>query len=612
MKRILARVVVVLAALPLACAQAEEKPRTYPGAQGRLVWDRVRFYPAPSYERDMLGGKFCGSNVSATEGYEVLAEIKTVPPAGQWTEMSFDGKRPHRWIRYEAPPGSFGHIGKLEFYAGNRRLGGPGFGAIGAKQGGRDWPRVFDGKDTKVKFFMDADVPDDRYVGIDVGDVATAVRPAMDPPPGAEPQAALRVTLKSPTAGAVIRYTLDGTTPCANTGVLYKEPIAVDGVTTISAVSFKEGFAPSPPNIATYLAGPSAKVGQHTFHIGNSLTGSTTRFPDYVRTAGFAHTYQRYLQPGIWTYALWETDVQTTKERWQQTLAEVKHLDHFTVQPRDPDIAHEAKYDILFFDLIRGKFPQMQPWFYAEWTSRPRNRPWDQGTVPSTQMKQVFPALTWEESASAMLVYLEDLQQKVLETYKEGKRPRILPSVLAVGWVKPLLDQGKIPGLGSKDFDPVMFFDGVHPGPIGSYLIDMTWYAAFYRQSPEGKVLPVHTDLNAAQAAVMQRLAWDVVKNYPDCGLYEEGTSPAGKPQFSPEPGKINTTTRVTLSSSTPGAWFRYTLDGTTPTRTRGYVYCGAISVQPGIKVKAIAYKSGMADSPVSEATWTGEQAKKK
>ena len=56
----------------------------------------------------------------------------------------------------------------------------------------------------------------------------------------------------------------------------------------------------------------------------------------------------------------------------------------------------------------------------------------------------------------------------------------------------------------------------------------------------------------------------------------------------------------ITLKSSTQGAWFRYTLDGTEPTRTRGYVYCGAISVQPGIQVKAIAYKSGMADSEVA------------
>ena len=55
----------------------------------------------------------------------------------------------------------------------------------------------------------------------------------------------------------------------------------------------------------------------------------------------------------------------------------------------------------------------------------------------------------------------------------------------------------------------------------------------------------------------------------------------------------------VTLSSSTPGAWFRYTLDGTPPTRTNGYIYCGVISFRPGMILKAIAYKSGMADSAV-------------
>jgi hypothetical protein len=56
-----------------------------------------------------------------------------------------------------------------------------------------------------------------------------------------------------------------------------------------------------------------------------------------------------------------------------------------------------------------------------------------------------------------------------------------------------------------------------------------------------------------------------------------------------------------TLHSSTPGAWFRYTLDGSTPSRTNGYIYCGAISRHPGMILKAVAYKSGMADSAVAE-----------
>ena len=121
----------------------------------------------------------------------------------------------------------------------------------------------------------------------------------------------------------------------------------------------------------------------------------------------------------------------------------------------------------------------------------------------------------------------------------------------------------------------------VHPNINGGFLVDCTWYAAFYRESPEGKFLPVGTGLTPEQAAIMQKLAWDVVKNYPDCGLYEEGKTPVGAPGLLAKPAAVGDVTPVTLKSETPGAWFRYTLDGTTPTRTKGYVYCGVISVGP-------------------------------
>jgi len=221
-------------------------------------------------------------------------------------------------------------------------------------------------------------------------------------------------------------------------------------------------------------------------------------------------------------------------------------------------------------------------------------------------MKPV-PALTWEESMAAMLLYVEELQRKIGETYREGKRPRVLPSSLAMGWVRNLIDHGRFPGAAPGSFYPLLFNDAVHPNVKGGYLVDLTWYSAFYRESPEGKVLPLGTGLSAEQAAAMQRLAWDVVKNYPDCGLYEEGSTPVGKPDFSPAPAEIKDVTAVTLSSGTAGAWFRYTLDGTTPTRTRGYVYCGVVSVRPGMTLKAIAYRSGMADSPVAEATYAAK-----
>jgi hypothetical protein len=196
----------------------------------------------------------------------------------------------------------------------------------------------------------------------------------------------------------------------------------------------------------------------------------------------------------------------------------------------------------------------------------------------------------------AMLLYNEEVQHQIAAQYREGKPVRIIPTALAMGWARTLIDQGKFPGVspGEASFYAALFDDHVHVNPAGCYLVGLTWYAALYHESPEGKLLPIGTNLTSEQARVLQRLAWDVVKNYPDCGLYEKGTEPCAKPEIA------NDGRTVTLKSATPGTWFRYTLDGTEPARTNGYIYCGAISVQPGIKVKAVAYRSGMADSEVA------------
>ena len=602
MRRSIGIVALAVVAGWVGFARGDDPPRTYPGSGGRLVWDRVRFLAAPGHERDMVGGKFSGSNLSLTQGYETLAVIRDAPKPGEWTDLSFDGKRPHRWIRYEAPPGSHGRIGKLEFYAGTRRLGGPGFGSIGRKNPGRDWPRALD---ANPRVFFESDHPDGQYVGIDVGDAATAVRPVLDPPPG-DHRGPIRVSLRTPTPGATIRYTTDGTTPAPDGGIVYSGPIEIASNATITAVSIKDGFAPSPAMSGTYLIGPPADPNLATFHIGNSITATTHDFPKYARTAGYNLRYERFLQPGILTSQLWMRHATANDPIWDKTIAALPAVDHFTVQPREMNVANEAKHEVLFFDLIRKKSPEVQPWLYAEWTDLYRSRPTDRGTVPvpNCQMTTLSPALTWEESAAAMLLYVEEVRDVVLKTYEGKKRPRVLPSVLAAGWIKNLVDRGKIPGMDSSSFEPLIFFDCVHPGRDGAYLIDLTWFAAIYGRSPEGRVLPIGTSLTADQARAFQRLAWEVVENYPDCGLYREGTTAAGEPIASPPPSPIAGVTPVTLSSSTPGAWFRYTLDGTTPTRTRGYIYCGMISVRPGTTLRAVAYKSGMADSSAIRAEY--------
>ncbi|EDY21218.1 hypothetical protein CfE428DRAFT_1511 [Chthoniobacter flavus Ellin428] len=566
---------------------------------GAPVCNHVRFYPAPSREQNMVGGKFNGSNVSATEGFHVIAEIKETPRTGEWTDLVFPNNKLYRWLRYDAPPGSHGSLGELEFYSGARKLDGFRYGTIGDLNG-RGWRYAFDGD---PRTWVEMEDPDGQYAGLDLYEQATARTPKFLPPPGGvDPP--LTVELNELTPYATVRYTFDGSIPTATTGEVFKKPFKLDKTTTVVAAAFVEGWAASPPLIGTYLIGDDIKPGLSTLHLGNTLTDITAQFPMYARTAGREHRYRTFTIPNAATNLLWSEHAQGRKREWEVNLKVLSRIDDVTLQPRNFHIEEEAENDRQFIELIRAHTPDVQPWLMVEWVERERGRPSDKGVVPSTEMKKVFPALTWEESMAAMLLYVEDVQ-KVVAAKDKGEKPvRVLPTSLAMGWIHSQIEHGQFPGAKTTDFYPLLFRDGVHPNPNGAYLVDLTWYAAFYRESPEGKMLPVGTNLTPEQITAMQKLAWDVIQNYPDCGLYEEGKTPVEKPEFSPTARAIKEVTPITLSSATPGAWFRYTLDGTTPTRTNGYVYCGVISVRPGMTVKAVAYKSGMADSEVTDASY--------
>jgi chitobiase/beta-hexosaminidase-like protein/Fn3 domain-containing protein len=570
---------------------------------GEFACDRVRFFPTPGGEQAMVGGRFEGSDVSRYMGFVTLGEIKEVPAAKQWSEVKFANTHAYRWLRYAGPAGAQGKLGKVEFYAGEKLLAGAGKGAQF---------RALE-NDRMIEPSVGYDVPEASVPSSTIRPIPSDVDGPVD------------VTIKG-VPGAVIRYTLDGTWPTAEHGEIYSAPIPIEKKTTISAVAFAPDRTPSLEVAVTYLFREATKPGLSSAHLGNSLTGTTKAFWRYPRTAGYVHNYVAFLRGGALTRELWAlasgeyaadkiaskkeaVNRQKGGEPWEEFWKTVGKVDLLTLQPRDFDLEKEVTAEINFIQKFREKSPDLQPWLYCEWVEMERVRPSDKGLVPSSQMKKTFPALTWEESMSAMLLYVEELQKMLRERYHEGKRARIIPAALMMGWIKNRIDHGKFGRAKAGDFYPMIFHDHVHPAAAtghgsanGAYLVDTTWFSAFYREAPEGQVLPVETTFTNEQARIVERLAWDVVKNYSDCGLYEEGKEPCGVPEFSSD-GKI-----ITLKSATPGAWFRYTLDGTTPTRTRGYVYCGAISVQPGIQVKAVAYQSGMADSAVSDGPKFPEQ----
>jgi hypothetical protein len=61
------------------------------------------------------------------------------------------------------------------------------------------------------------------------------------------------VALTTSTAGATIRYTLDGSEPTATTGSVYSSPLTVNSTTTLRAIAVQPGWIDGPVMTATYL-----------------------------------------------------------------------------------------------------------------------------------------------------------------------------------------------------------------------------------------------------------------------------------------------------------------------------------------------------------------------
>jgi uncharacterized repeat protein (TIGR03803 family) len=84
-------------------------------------------------------------------------------------------------------------------------------------------------------------------------------------------------------------------------------------------------------------------------------------------------------------------------------------------------------------------------------------------------------------------------------------------------------------------------------------------------------------------------------------------SSQAAAPVFFPVAGVYPSGSKqnVTIVSATPGASIRYTTDGSTPTATNGTLYSGPVSISANATLTAIAYKSGLSDSPVNSGGYT-------
>ncbi len=110
---------------------------------------------------------------------------------------------------------------------------------------------------------------------------------------------------------------------------------------------------------------------------------------------------------------------------------------------------------------------------------------------------------------------------------------------------------------------------------------------------------PVNISTDTTLEAIAYKSGW--TDSAVTSGVYDIQCVP---PTFSPPAGTYNAAQSVSISTTTAGATIRYTTDGSTPSETQGTIYNTAVNISANTTLQAIAYMSGMADSPVASGVY--------
>lgn len=492
-----------------------------------LAVNRVRVYPAAGEAALLVGARIQGSNTGPTSDFVDLATITQAPAEGAFSEINFANERLFRYVRYYAPAESSGGLASIEFLRGETVLTGQGFGT--ASTAGHPYTAALDADLTS--YFAGAAIGG-NYVGLDIAGSFVTAAPRFTPD-GRTSVDPLNVALSSTTAGAHIRYTLDGSNPTRELGSAYTAPLLLSsGRINVRALAYADCYFDSSVSSATYAVGPDAvpvTVGLKTYHLGNSLTDTINPWLEPIAdSTGVDHVYARWTIPGApiaWLRDHKREGFETPEgagdyDNFVRTFAMPTPIDHLSLQPfSDPEFSVQGGAAVELLTAAYTHSPELQVWIYAQWPGRTdwQNDAFSNGGGPSYPEWQVPSAPTnWEDATRNHLLYHEAFRTYVDERVP-GKPLRIVPAGLALIELKRQMDAGTITGLGS--FFDTMFDDELHLSRRAQYLVALVFYSCLYRQTPEARVTHSGTELTLDQALAFQRIAWSTASAYPLSGV---------------------------------------------------------------------------------------------
>ena len=392
------------------------------------------------------------------------------------------------------------------------------------------------------------------------------------------------VSLSCATSGVTIRYTMDGSTPDL-TSPIYSTAIPVSSPTTINAIAVKSGYSNSAIATGVYnvllpVAAPDFSPVAGTFNTTQSvtITSSTSGASIYYTTDGTTPTI---------TSAAYTGPVSIDINKTLKAIAVKSGMSNSGVTSGD----YVIKCANPTFSPVSGTYNTFQTVALSSITPDVTIRYTTDGSDPSASTGTIY--------STPIAVNATTIIKAI--AYKTGANSSDVVSsnynIQLLKVANPILS----PNQGTYNSYQSVAITSATDGATIRYTTDGSDATA-----TNGIVYTTPITVNSS--TVIKAIAYKYGMSNSDLvtGSYVIQLLPASAPSFTPPAGVYTSDQNVTISTTTADGIIRYTTDGvTTPTETVGTVYTGPITINSTTTLKAIVYKAGMLNSPVTSGAYT-------
>ena len=431
------------------------------------------------------------------------------------------------------------------------------------------------------------------------------------------------VAISTNTSGATIRYTTDGSIPSETQGTVYSSPVTVNtNNTTLQAIAYLSGMTDSTVTSAVYnflCVAPSFTPVAGTYSTAQSVTISTTTVGATIRYTTDGST------PSETQGTVYSTPVSIGATATLKAMAYASGMTDSTVT--------SGTYTIAYSPLPNGS---LSLWLKADtgvtangsnvtqWNDQSGNgtnitsfSSSDYPTYVASGMNGL-PVIRFNGTSSEMhnllspqpsgsyscYIVAQGLIPQV-ETNQSGNNNRIL-SCPPVGNADYEGGLAIVCGNLGQAFSRTVETENTTVAsttPLVFYGLGGMFDQGGYNDPGEyftgdiAEVIIYNRTLTAAENTQ--------VLTYLDNKYNISPNGAVAAPSFTPAAGPYLSAQSVTISTTTSGATINYTTDGSTPSETAGTVYSTPLNISATTTLNAIAYESGMNDSPVTSGVYT-------